>query len=218
MPTSVGVVIDVFRAFTTSAIAFEQGAERIICVRDLDAARSLRQRLPHSLLVGEDNGLQPDEFDFGNSPTALLDHDLTGRTLVLRTSNGTKGLAQTHTDHLLAAGGTNTEATADFIKTIWPSAEVFFVPTRPGREDQACADHIALRLAGQDVTDSLQETFAELAKENVAKWEAALGPNHPDVLGYAADVAICCEVDRSNVAMVGTRTNEGIELRAHLLD
>lgn len=42
--TGTVVVIDVIRAFTTAAVAAESGAERIICVEDVDA-HALRDRL-----------------------------------------------------------------------------------------------------------------------------------------------------------------------------
>jgi hypothetical protein len=41
--------------------------------------------------MGEVGGLPPEGFDFGNSPTRILEHDLTGMTLIQRTGAGTQG-------------------------------------------------------------------------------------------------------------------------------
>ena len=67
------VVIDVIRAFTTAAVAFERGVTEIACVPSTEAARDLRRRHPGSLLAGEVNGLRPAGFDFGNSPYELYE-------------------------------------------------------------------------------------------------------------------------------------------------
>ncbi len=45
------VVIDVIRAFTTSAYAFAAGADKIILVRAVEEAFDLRTKYPESLLM-----------------------------------------------------------------------------------------------------------------------------------------------------------------------
>ena len=47
------IVIDVLRAFSTAAYAFDRGAARIVLVGDPSEAFALRQRWPHAVLVGE---------------------------------------------------------------------------------------------------------------------------------------------------------------------
>jgi len=47
----VGVVIDVVRAFTTTAWAFHLGAERIVLTDDLAEALKLKAQLPGSLAL-----------------------------------------------------------------------------------------------------------------------------------------------------------------------
>lgn len=86
------VVIDVFRAFTTQAYFFDRGAERIIPVLTLDEAHTLKAEHPDYVLAGERGGLKPEGFDLGNSPTEALEIDLSGKTVIHTTSNGTRGL------------------------------------------------------------------------------------------------------------------------------
>ena len=90
--TGLAVVIDVFRAFTTEAYIFANGASKIIPVLDLEESHKLKKENPSYLLVGERGGLKPEGFDFGNGPSEVVDVDFTGKTIIHTTSNGTKGL------------------------------------------------------------------------------------------------------------------------------
>ncbi|HSG66484.1 MAG TPA: 2-phosphosulfolactate phosphatase, partial [Gammaproteobacteria bacterium] len=102
------VVIDVLRAFTTAAFAFERGAREIVLVATVDEAFALRGRIPGSLLIGEVGGLPIDGFDLPNSPTAVAAADLDGRRLILRTSSGTQGVVRAErAEHLLGASLAN---------------------------------------------------------------------------------------------------------------
>ena len=50
------VIVDVFRAFTTAAVAFARGAERIVIVPEVDEALRLRDQGVGDVCVGEVNG------------------------------------------------------------------------------------------------------------------------------------------------------------------
>ncbi len=92
MATGLSVIIDVFRAFTTEAYIFANGASKIIPVENLEHAYNLKQENPDFILVGERGGLKPEGFDFGNGPTEVLNVDFSNKTIIHTTSNGTKGL------------------------------------------------------------------------------------------------------------------------------
>ncbi len=87
------VIIDVFRAYTTAAVAFSRGAEKIILVARVSEALDLRERGAGSLCVGEVDGIRPEGFDFGNSPFELSKADVAGATLIQSTRAGTTGAA-----------------------------------------------------------------------------------------------------------------------------
>ena len=78
---SITVVIDVFRATTTIAVALENGALEIVpvgTIKDAEAkAKELRGRLGEKsvLLCGERGGIKPDGFDLGNSPLGDCQRD-----------------------------------------------------------------------------------------------------------------------------------------------
>lgn len=90
--TGLAVVIDVYRAFTTEAYIFANGASKIIPVLDLEEAYKLKRENPEYILVGERGGVKPEGFDFGNGPTEVIDVDFTGKTIIHTTTNGTRGL------------------------------------------------------------------------------------------------------------------------------
>jgi 2-phosphosulfolactate phosphatase len=57
-------VIDVFRAFTTAAVALANGAAGIVMVRTVEEALALRKTGIGQICMGEVNGRAPDGFDF----------------------------------------------------------------------------------------------------------------------------------------------------------
>ena len=73
------VIIDVFRAFTTDAVAFSKGAEKIVLVAEVAEALKLREQGVGEICMGEVDGIRPDGFDLGNSPFEMLNADVAGR-------------------------------------------------------------------------------------------------------------------------------------------
>ncbi len=88
----VAVVIDVLRATTTIARAFEQGAACVVPVASIDAARMIAHEREGALLCGERGGIKPEGFVLGNSPGEYTPEAVGGRDLVLTTTNGTRAL------------------------------------------------------------------------------------------------------------------------------
>ena len=141
------VVVDVLRAFTTAAYAFNVGAAKILPVSGVEEAIQLRKTIPGSLIMGEVDGEKPAGFDFGNSPADISALDLSRSTLIQRTSAGTQGIVRAvNADQLFAASFVVAKATAEVILRHNPT-EVSFVITgesagHDGDEDRACAEYI----------------------------------------------------------------------------
>src|SRR5437868_10180287 len=72
-------VIDVFRAFTTAAVALANGASRIVMVRTVEEALVLRAAGIGEVCMGEVRGRAPDGFNFGNSPFEISSLDFHGK-------------------------------------------------------------------------------------------------------------------------------------------
>lgn len=86
---AVCIVIDVLRATTVIATLFEAGCPEVFVGASHDSAREFARRKGY-LLCGETGGYKVPDFDYGNSPVEFSKLDLTGRAVVLSTTNGTK--------------------------------------------------------------------------------------------------------------------------------
>ena len=60
--TGITVIIDVFRCFTTEAVAFEMGAKKIILVAEIEEAFDLKADGVGEILMGEVGGKKPEGF------------------------------------------------------------------------------------------------------------------------------------------------------------
>lgn len=87
------VVIDILRATTTIQAALEAGAETVLACGELETARKLKSGQPQLILAGERGGIRPEGFDLGNSPLEFNPKVVSGQTVVLTTTNGTRALA-----------------------------------------------------------------------------------------------------------------------------
>jgi 2-phosphosulfolactate phosphatase len=150
------VVIDVLRAFTTAAYAFYNGTEKIIPVGTTQEAFELRNKIPGSMLMGEEHGYKPNGFDFGNSPAEIINQDLSNKILIQRTSAGTQGLVRSKTNSgLLAASFVVADATAEYLKVLNPGIVSFIITGnsmgRDGDEDLACAEYISGLVQNKDL-------------------------------------------------------------------
>ena len=87
---SVVVIIDVFRATSTIAIALYNGADKIIPVDNVEKCISIGNTTPNSITAGERDGKVIEGLQYGNSPAEYSVEFIKGKTLVLTTTNGTK--------------------------------------------------------------------------------------------------------------------------------
>ena len=116
------IIIDVFRAFTTAAIAFDRGAKEIVLFADPNDALDLHRKGVGDYLMGEVSGKKPDGFHFGNSPHEISDVDLTGKTLIQSTRAGTVGVeAATNAAEVFLGSFVVAQATVDAIRKESPS-------------------------------------------------------------------------------------------------
>ncbi len=148
------VIIDVFHAFTTAAIALSRDATRIIMVDSLQRAPALRDGGVGDLCIGERDGRRPDGFDFGNSPAAMSDGDLRGKILIQTTSNGTAGVNATrNADRVYVGSFVTAEAIVCAISRAQPATVTLVAMGRAGKaradEDELCALYVRSRLEGR---------------------------------------------------------------------
>ena len=123
---TVCVVFDVLRATSTMVTALGNGAESIIPVCEIADALALQKQQPQVLLAGERNGLRIGKeltagtpFDLGNSPREFTKEAVSGRRIVMTTTNGTRALrACAHAQTVLAGAFLNLAATATMVEKL----------------------------------------------------------------------------------------------------
>ena len=206
------VAIDVLRAFTTAAYAFDGGVTEIILAALVQEAFLLRTRFPGVLIAGEVDGYQVPGFDLPNSPSRIIHEDLVTRTLILRSTAGTQAVHRsTNAAHIFATGLTNASATARAVVASTPSS-VTLVQSGVGQggwgdEDVACADLIEDTLLGRP---TLRETIIERTRTSRSGLYY-LDPGHPTF--PSRDLELAMQIDRFDFAMVVKRSNDLLIMR-----
>ena len=150
----IAVIIDVFRCFTTEAVAFDRGAEKIILVSEIEEARELRERGLGQILMGEVGGKRPEGFDYGNSPFDLLNANLRGKTIIQSTRAGTVGVTNVSGADVIYGGSLAVAgATARAIASHKPEKVSLVAMGLEGKvkadEDEQCALYLRNLLQGR---------------------------------------------------------------------
>ena len=106
----IGIVVDVVRATSSIAQALSAGYRRVLCVPEIEQARSLRRELPDSIVGGERDAVRIEGFDVGASPREFLEPK--AETLILSTTNGTRTIvtAAERCDEVLVGSLLNLDA------------------------------------------------------------------------------------------------------------
>ena len=91
-PEVTAVVVDVLRATTSIVVAFQHGCRSILPVASREEAEHAHRMAPDAVLAGEEGGLRIPGFGLGNSPREFTREAVSGKDVILTTSNGTKTL------------------------------------------------------------------------------------------------------------------------------
>jgi 2-phosphosulfolactate phosphatase len=185
------IVVDVIRATTSMAVMFDQGAARVLAAGTIEQAWEAAQKIPGRLLCGERNVQRIPGFDYGNSPVQYSQLDLSGRELIMTTTNGTRAFyacpeqaprlagsfynAGAVTAHALALAKTH----ACDIHIVCAGESDYF-----GLDDAVCAGYLALELQRQQA--DIQ--FWDSASAAIALYEAFQPPRVLDVCSAARAV------------------------------
>jgi 2-phosphosulfolactate phosphatase len=198
--TGTVAIIDVFRAFTTAAVALANGASSIVIVGSVEEALALREAGIGQIRMGEVQGRAPREFDFGNSPFEISTVDFCGKTIIQRTSAGTQGIvAASRAERLYAASLVTAEATVRALLSGSPDQISLVAMGDNGinrsEEDELCAIHLRNRLEGRPGdADAVRRLI--LAGGEVGRFHDPARPYlHPE------DADIALDVDRYDFAL-----------------
>ncbi len=195
------VIIDVLRATTTIPVLLSLGASEVFTTNDLKTARSY-----NGIKVGERKSLKIEGFDYNNSPTALSKANLSGKNVILTTSNGTKAVeVYSHFKEIITLSFCNFSAVKNFLKN---REKILLVCSGShgefSLEDFICAKMMADYFYSSNNLDILK--LADLINVNKDNYfEVCKNSKHAKNLiskGFEKDVNFSLEMDTLNIIPV----------------
>lgn len=208
--TSIVVIIDVLRATSTIAAALNNGAKSIIPVDSVAECIKLGKQM-EVITAGERDGQIAEGLTYGNSPFTYPKEFITGKTLVLTTTNGTKLL------HMALAENAKAIITGSFPNL---SAVCNFITSQKQNVVLACAawkDKVNLEdtlFAGAVIqqikehflincdASKIAETLYTEAKDDLYEFMKHKNASHYHRLtnyGLEKDIRYCLTIDVDNV-------------------
>jgi len=194
------IIIDVFRAFTTAAIAFDHGVKEITLVAEPEEALQLHRKGVGDFLMGEVAGKRPEGFDFGNSPYEISQADLASKTLVQSTRAGTVGVAAAvNASEIYLGSFVVAQATVNAIKKDGPELVSIIAMGDQGvnraDEDEQCG--IYLRNIMEDRAPDFDAVKSLIMTGGAT--QKFFDPQQPQF--HPEDVTLALEADRYSFAM-----------------
>jgi 2-phosphosulfolactate phosphatase len=192
------VVVDAFRASATIAVLVSRGA-RVVPVASIEEARA---HAGTDLRAGERGSAKVAGFDFGNSPTEILESEVPpGSTVVLSTTNGTRVVeAAGGAPAVLAGAFVNASALANELATGDYGSLVVVGCGWEGRrasEDEAAAGAILdrLRARGYRLDERAWRIVGAYRSRPVGLLRDNSAASRLKRLGYERDLNFCLAED-----------------------
>ncbi len=205
------VVIDVLRATSTIITALSNGAKNVIPTPTVEEAVKIAKNLERStyLLCGERNTKTIEGFDLGNSPLEYTSERVSGKKIILTSTNGTKVFEiLKHSKNVLIASTLNASAVVEKMKSL--DDEWFIICSgRDGffdESDALCAGLLIELLLKQsekvDLNDAarVSQIIYSKAKNNLLKHFK--NTDHGKILianGFKNDIEFISQIDRFSV-------------------
>lgn len=191
------IMVDVLRASTTITMALNHFKEVIPVVEHMEALNIAREK--EALIAGERRGATLEGFDAGNSPIEI--QKLSGKTLVLTTSNGTR-IMEGMNSKVLVGCFTNARAVAMAARNLAIEEIEVVMAGVEGRfaiEDFLGAGEIISNLQNLDLSEYAQAAVMavqdkSLVKNAVLKSRSA---KRLSEIGFKKDVEFCL---RTNIS------------------
>jgi 2-phosphosulfolactate phosphatase len=222
---SIVVVIDVLRAATTMATALKNGCAEIIPVENAEKAFALAATLPSRqvLIGGERHGRKVEGFHLGNSPAEYTEDAVSGKTIILTTTNGTRALLLSEkARQILVMALVNLQAVSDVLCRVTTDIVIFCSGTNgePSLEDTVCAGLLVDRLqtmsAGKIILSGQAQTAMNLAGEHKADLPGMLKTSkhgaYLESIGFGGDLDLCARLD--SIAVVPEYQNSSVRARS----
>ena len=208
-PELTAVVVDVLRATTSIVVAFQHGCRSILPVASPEEAERAHRMAPDAVLAGEEGGLRIPGFGLGNSPHEFTPETVSGRDVILTTSNGTKTLRAVGGGRSVAVGAfLNRSAVGSWLIARGTDSLIVCSGYEGAfsLEDAVCAGAIVSRAASLGTCLDLGDG-ARACQALWHQWGADLCRLLPETawgqrmvaMGFGPDLEVCARVDVSDV-------------------
>jgi 2-phosphosulfolactate phosphatase len=212
-PADCYAVIDVLRATTVMAVLFSRGLRSLRVVETLEIGRAAKT--PETILLGDEHGLRPEGFDYGNSPVELNNVDLAGRSAVHVTTNGTRALCTVAPLGRVVA--TSLVNLASVLELATQGDSICFVCAGNARARLFSLEDFAVAAAGVQRLHAIAPEAhlgdgARLALQLPNPLQLIAGSEHAEAtrrLGFAADIEFAMRPDTAPAAPIVTAFGEG---------
>ncbi|MEI8135059.1 MAG: 2-phosphosulfolactate phosphatase [bacterium] len=216
------VVIDVLRASTTITFAMNAGAREVIPVSSVDQAMKIVGNLFSTLtmLCGERGGKRIEGFKLGNSPSEYTPEVVSGKSLILTTTNGAVALTKAkYAHHCFVGSFVNLSAVVTTLLALPDLDKTGLTLICSGREgdfsleDAVCAGMMLSKLSEAmpniDLTDSARTVLAiykEYGNDILGTLQSSDHGKYLTSIGFANDILTASELDRVPIVPVMEQT------------
>jgi 2-phosphosulfolactate phosphatase len=204
------VIIDIFRATSSICYGIENGAAAIIPVSLVEECAAYREKGLDYLLAAERDGKVVEGFDFGNSPFCYTAEKVSGKTIVLTTTNGTHALHLSRQAKQIVVGSfLNISSLCNWLKTQHENILLVCAGWKNNfcLEDTLFAGAVVEQLKGHDFkTDDpaiAANDLFQLGKDDISQYlKKTSHSERLKRLGIEKDIEFCLQIDLSTAIPV----------------
>ena len=178
------LMIDILRATTTIVTAFAMGATAVSVVdEDLDTGEGM-------IRIGEKEGIKLEGFDYDNSPSTISSIDLSGKEVLLKTTNFSKAYVKAKRTRVYAGSFLNLSACIKLVSST-DSLEIYPCRRRG-------------RIALEDLFAALIIVSGEVPAVDVLFELVEGGASAKNLisLGKEDDIEFACRIDQFDILPV----------------
>lgn len=181
------LLVDIYRSTTTMPMMLNKGAIKIIPTDSISEAKRIKRDNKSFILAGERYGFKVPGFEMSNSPYEVSKRDLSGKTVILTSTNGTKVLEKIRgSGEVYITSYVNFSATTSCLTN---EMEIDVVVS--GRPDgKADEDYYFAQFTKEYFEEGRKEfnKYIELTKKGT-------GTKRLSIIGGGKDVPFCLSVD-----------------------
>ncbi len=193
------IIVDAIRASTTYVNAFASGAVRIVPCSSREHLDKNMENYPGALKSGERLCRKIEGYDLGSSPEEMSNADLTGKTILSSTTNGSKMVVASSSSPLVVMGSfCNSNAVVKFMKERTTNVSII-CSGRLGEEvieDNLCAEYLKHNL--NSTSKHFRLTPSEISEE------CRKSPSYGMLVsaGLENDFNFCMKIDSHSIVPI----------------